>query len=364
MKSPYAADLEPNQPATATFLVVAKEVRQKKTGEHYLSLTLGDRTGHIDAKMWDGVGEVVETFERDDSVRVKGVVQVYQNKPQFTIHKMNRVDEREIDFADFFPSSKRDPQEMFAELQGIVAAFENPHLKALVDGLFADPGIALRYRTAPAAKMIHHAYLGGLIEHVLSLAALARTVAAHYRQIDLDLLLTGVILHDIGKIFELDYERGFSYSDDGQLLGHITIGLRMIGDRIRAIPGFPPKLGALVEHMVLSHHGELAFGSPKAPMFPEALLLHHLDSLDSKMECMRAAAEKDHNIAGNWTSYNTALERVVLKKDKYLGETAAAPPALPPEAGHSVPAAPRTPPAPKPGSLFGEKLTQALGKDS
>jgi len=364
MKSPYAADLEPNQPATATFLVVAKEVRQKKTGEHYLSLTLGDRTGHIDAKMWDGVGEVVETFERDDFVRVKGVVQVYQNKPQLTIHKMIRVDEREIDFADFFPSSKRDPQEMFAELQGIVAAFENPHLKALVDGLFADPGIALRYRTAPAAKMIHHAYLGGLIEHVLSLAALARTVAAHYRQVDLDLLLTGVILHDIGKIFELDYERGFSYSDDGQLLGHITIGLRMIGDRIRAIPGFPPKLGALVEHMVLSHHGELAFGSPKAPMFPEALLLHHLDNLDSKMECMRAAAEKDHNIAGNWTSYSTALERTILKKDKYLGETAGAPPARPPEAGNPMPAAARTPPAPKPGSLFGEKLTQALRKDS
>jgi 3'-5' exoribonuclease len=277
---------------------------------------------------------------------------------------MIRVDEREIDFADFFPASKRDPEEMFAELQGIVAALENPHLKALVDGLFAEAGIARRYRTAPAAKMIHHAYLGGLIEHVLSLAALARTVAAHYQQVDLDLLLTGVILHDIGKIFELNYERGFSYSDDGQLLGHITIGLRMIGDRIRAIPGFPPKLGALVEHMVLSHHGELAFGSPKAPMFPEALLLHHLDSLDSKMECMRAAAEKDHNIAGNWTSYNTALERMVLKKDKYLGETPGAPPARPPEAGHSVPAAPPAPPAPKSGSLFGEKLTQALRKGS
>jgi 3'-5' exoribonuclease len=144
MKSPYATDLEPNQPATATFLVVAKEVRQKTTGEPYLSLTLGDRTGHIDAKMWDNVGEVVETFERDDFVWVKGLVQVYQNKPQLTIHKMIRADEREIDFTDFFPASKRDPEEMFAELQGIVAAFENPHLKALVDGLLADPGVARR----------------------------------------------------------------------------------------------------------------------------------------------------------------------------------------------------------------------------
>jgi 3'-5' exoribonuclease len=192
-----------------------------------------------------------------------------------------------------------------------------------------------------------------LIEHVLSLAALARAMAAHYPQVDADLLLTGVILHDLGKISELNYERGFSYSDDGQLLGHIQIGLRMIDDAIRGIPGFPPRLRTMVEHMVLSHHGELEFGSPKPPMFPEALLLHHLDNLDSKMDCMRATAEKDQNLTGNWTGYNAALERTILKKEKYLGEAAGAAPARPP----------RPAPAPKPGSPFGEKLTQALKKD-
>jgi 3'-5' exoribonuclease len=351
MKSPYVAELEPNQPVTATFLVLAKEVRQKKTGEPYLSLTLGDRTGDIDAKMWDNIGEVVETFERDDFVRVKGAVQVYQNKPQLTLHKLMRVDEREVDFADFFPASKRDPEEMFAELRGLIADLANPYLKALIEGLFADEEVARRYRTAPAAKTVHHAYLGGLIEHVLSLASLGRVMGAHYRQVDADLLLAGVILHDIGKIFELNYERGFSYSDDGQLLGHIQIGLRMIDDAIRGIPGFPPRLRALVEHMVLSHHGELEFGSPKPPMFPEAMLLHHLDNLDSKMECMRATAEKDQNLTGNWTGYNAALERTVLKKEKYLAEAAGSGPARPA-------------PAPKAGSLFGEKLTQALKKDS
>lgn len=353
MKSPYVAELEPNQQVTATLLVLAKEVRQKKSGEPYLSLTLGDRTGDIDAKMWDNAGETAETFERDDFVRVKGVVQVYQNKPQMTVHKLIQVDEREIDFADFFPASKRDPEEMFAELQGIIAGIGNRYLKALLEGLFADGEIARRYRLAPAAKMIHHAFLGGLIEHVLSLAALARVMTAHYKEIDGDLLLAGVILHDIGKIFELNYERGFSYSDDGQLLGHIQIGLGMVDQKVRAIPGFPPRLHSLVAHMILSHHGELEFGSPKAPMFPEALLLHHLDNLDSKLECMRAAAEKDRNITGNWTSYNTALERVVLKKGKYLEENTPAPRPAPAPAAR----------APKADSLFGEKLTQALKKE-
>ncbi len=357
MKSPNVAELEASQAVTATFLVLAKEIRQKKTGEPYISLTLGDRTGDIDAKMWDNVGEVLETFERDDFVRVKGLVQVYQNKPQLTVHKLTRVDEREIDFADFFPASERDPEEMFAELQGIISSLGNPHLKALLENLFADPDIARRYRTAPAAKAIHHAYLGGLIEHVLSMATLARLVAPRYPQVDLDLLLTGVILHDLGKIFELSYGRSFSYSDDGQLLGHIQIGLRMIDEAIRAAPGFPPRLRALVAHMILSHHGEMEFGSPKAPMFAEALLLHHLDNLDSKMECMRATAEKDQNINGNWTSYNSALERCVLKKERYLEESTSPAPAPPRISRQTASSA-------RPASLFGEKLTQALKRDN
>ncbi|MBI4873628.1 MAG: HD domain-containing protein [Acidobacteria bacterium] len=355
MKAPYVADLAASQPVTATFLVLAKEVRQKKSGEPYLSLTLGDRTGDIDAKMWDNIADVVETFGRDDFVRVKGLVQVYQNKPQITLHKLLRVDEREVDFTDFFPASKRDREEMFAELEGIVAKVGNPHLKALLESFLADPDIARRYRTAPAAKMIHHAYLGGLIEHVLSLAALARTMAAHYPHIDLDLLMTGVILHDIGKISELSYERGFTYSDDGQLLGHIVIGLRMLDEKIRAAPDFPPRLRTLVEHMILSHHGELEFGSPKLPLFAEALLLHHLDNLDSKLECMRSTAEKDHNLNGNWTSYSSALDRIVLKKGRFLNPAAEPPPARP---------APAAAPAPRSGSLFGEKLNQALKKET
>ena len=241
MKSPYVTGLEPNKVVTASFLVQSKEIRQKKSGEFYLSLLLGDRTGELDAKMWDNVSEVLDAFDRDDFVQVKGMVQIFHNRPQMTIHKMRLMDESEIDFTDYFPASKRDPEEMWNELRGIVQGISNPHLKALLDAMLDDPDIARRYRRAPAAKQIHHAFLGGLIEHVLSLCALARATAAHYPNIDLDLLLTGIVLHDIGKIYELNYERGFSYSNEGQLIGHISIAVRMVGDKLRALPDFPPR---------------------------------------------------------------------------------------------------------------------------
>jgi 3'-5' exoribonuclease len=407
MKSPYVNEIEPDRVITTNFLVHHKEIRQKKTGDPYLSLMLGDRTGELDAKMWDNVAEIMETFDRGDFVKVKGLIQIFHNRPQLTIHKLRRVAESEIDFADFFPASQRDPAEMWTELRAIAAAMHHPHLKGLIEALLDDPEIARRYRTAPAAKQIHHAWLGGLIEHVLSLCGLAKQVAAHYRFIDYDLLLTGVVLHDIGKIYELNYERGFSYSSEGQLLGHMVIALRMVADKLRGLPEFPVRLRALVEHMIISHHGQLEFGSPKVPQFPEALLLHYLDDMDSKMECMRSTLEKDSHVEGFFTGYNAALDRTVLKKDKFLdpppptpppprapvvappvvAPPAVAPPvvtssvvappvAAPPAVGPPVVAPPvEAPPVvappqavqhplfvngPKPSSAFGDKLMQAL----
>jgi 3'-5' exoribonuclease len=367
MKSPFVADLEFNEVITSIFLVLSKDIRQKKSGEPYLSLMLGDRTGDVEAKMWDNASEVMNTFDRDDFVRVKGLYQIFQNRPQLTVHKMIRIDDAEVEFADFFPASKRSPEDMWAELSAIIAGLGNPHLKALLNAIFSDERVATRYKLAPAAKTVHHAYLSGLIEHVLSICKLARLTASHYIDIDLDLLLAGVMLHDIGKIDELTYHRGFGYSADGQLLGHITIGVRLVEDNIRKIPDFPPKLRSLLEHMILSHHGELEFGSPKAPMFPEALLLHHLDNLDSKMECMRSAVEKDRQVEGCWTTYNSALDRAVLKKLRYLDESAA----LPRNNGASRPAEVDRPPQareeappPRPSiSVFGDKLKQALQTD-
>jgi 3'-5' exoribonuclease len=357
MKSPYIKELEPNQIVSTFFLVQNKEIRQKKTGEPYLSLSLCDRTGELDAKMWDNVVEVMETFERDDFVKVKGLIQIFHNRPQMTIHKMRRVGDDEVEFADYFPASDRDPDEMLAELRGVVAGMSNAHLRGLLNALLDDPEIARRYKIAPAAKQIHHAYLGGLIEHVLSLCGMARLAASHYRAIDLDLLLAGVVLHDLGKIYELSYERGFSYSTEGQLLGHITIAMRMVADKLAVLPEFPPRLRTLVEHMILSHHGRLEFGSPKLPQFPEAMLLHYLDDLDSKMECMRQMVDRDRQVEGLFTGYSPSMERSILKKAKYMEEPAPSPaaPATPPRPPQAAAAE-----VPRPASPFGAKLMQAL----
>lgn len=356
MKSPYVSELEANQTVQGTFLVSYKDVRQKKSGEPYLSLTLIDRSGELDAKMWDNAADAIPTFERDDFVRIKGLLQIFQNRPQLTLHKIQPVPESEVDLADYLPASKRDRDEMFREVQSWIARMTEPHLKQLVQAIFEDPAIAPAFRTAPAAKTVHHNWIGGLMEHVLSLCQLAKAGAANYPHIDFDLLLTGVLLHDIGKIRELHYARSFGYTTEGQLLGHIQIGVQMVLEKMSLVPDFPPRLRDLVVHMILSHHGELEFGSPKIPLFPEALLLHLIDNMDSKMECMRALVDRDPLVTGVWTGFNSALDRSALKKRKYLD-------------GTPDPVAPSPPPKPasRPSeatSVFGDKLRGALGSNS
>ena len=391
MKSPFVDALVPNETVTAQFLVMSKEIRQKKTGEPYLSLHLADRTGEIEAKMWDNVVEVMHTFERDHFVKVKGLAQLYNNRSQFTIHKLRRLEDHEVEFADYFPCSERHPEEMFAELQSIIQGLGNPHLRSFLTLLFEDRGLTEPYKIAPAAKTIHHACRSGLLEHVLSLCGLGKLTAAHYPEVDLDLLLTGIILHDVGKVEELSYERSFSYSAEGQLLGHIVLGLRLVANKLDRLPDFPHKLRVLIEHMIISHHGELEFGSPKVPLFPEALLLHHLDNLDSKMNAMRSVLRKEARSEGDFTGWVASLERVLLRKDRYLNGSpepvaatpgdarpseiiptpaAESPAALPivhpqmPSAVHAqIPAAPRKPEGHRPqmNTLFGEKLQAVLG---
>jgi 3'-5' exoribonuclease len=387
MKSPFIRELKPDEISTAVFLVSTKEVRQKRTGEPYLSMVLSDRTGEIDSKMWDNVAEIVETFDRDDFVKVKGLMQLYNNRPQFTIHKIRRVEDQEVDFSDFFPASKQDPEAMWAELRAIVSAIANDHIRGLLNAFLDDPDLAARFRVAPAAKSIHHAFRSGLLEHVLSLLKLAKLVGNHYgapHNIDLDLLTAGIVLHDIGKIYELSYERGFNYAPEGQLLGHIAIAIRMIAEKLRAFPDFPVPLRNLLEHLVLSHHGQLEFGSPKLPIFPEALLLHYLDDMDSKMENMRALIDKDPQAEGYFSAYSPALGRVALRKTRYLESNpagtvsestggAAKPIAaadissngIHSEHIHSSTASNKTIPvhpgsAPAGNSIFGAKLQQAL----
>ncbi len=298
--------------------MVSKQIKPKKTGEPYLALTLGDRSGQLEAKMWDNVEEVLNAFEQDDFLKIKGLVNKYKNRFQLTIHKVRKLGESEIDFSDYLPKTSRNIDELWQTLTDFVGSFQNPHLKSLVRAFMSDPEIAAAYRNAPAAKTLHHAYIGGLLDHVVSLFRSCDLVCRNYPQVNRDLLLTGVFLHDIGKIHELAYNRSFSYTTRGQLLGHMIIELEMLQAKLALVPDFPPELKTLLEHLIISHHGEYEFGSPKLPMFPEALLLHYMDDLDSKMEAMRAHFEREADLESPWTSYNPSLGRPLLNSAKFL----------------------------------------------
>ena len=311
-----------NKVIISSFVVTTKQVKPKKTGEPYLALTLADRCGQIEAKMWDNVEDAIDAFEQEDFVKVKGLLNRYKNRFQITIHKMRRLADAEVDFADYLPKTSKDIGELWRTLGEFVASFQDPHLKALVQAFMADPEIAIAYRSAPAAKTLHHAYIGGLLDHVVSLFRACDLVSRNYPQINRDLLLTGAFLHDIGKIHELTYTRSFSYTSRGQLLGHMIIELEMLQAKISAIPGFSPEMKTLLEHLIISHHGQYEFGSPKLPMFPEALMLHYLDDLDSKMESMRAHFEREATSDSTWTTYNASLGRVLLDTAKFLRKEA------------------------------------------
>ena len=307
-----------NKVIISSFVVVTKQVKPKKTGEPYLALTLGDRTGQIEAKMWDNVADAIDAFDQDDYIKTKGLINKYKNRFQLTIHKLRRLQETEVEFADYLPKTTKNIDELWQALGDFVATFRNPHLKALLQAFLSDPGIVEGFRNAPAAKTLHHAYIGGLLDHVVSLFRSCDLVAQNYPQINRDLLLTGAFLHDIGKIHELAYTRSFSYTTRGQLLGHMVIEIEMLHAKAAQVPGFPQELKMLLEHLIISHHGQYEFGSPKLPMFPEALMLHYLDDLDSKMESMRAHFEREADMESPWTSYNPSLGRPLLNSAKFL----------------------------------------------
>ncbi len=307
-----------NKVITSTFVVTTKQVKPKKTGEPYLALVLADRCGQIEAKMWDNVDDAIDTFDQDDFLKIKGLLNKYKNRFQITIHKLRRLGDSEVDFADYLPKTTKDVDELWRTLAEFVQSFQDPHLRTLVQAFMSDSEIAAAYRNAPAAKTLHHAYIGGLLDHVVSLFRSCDLVCRNYSQINRDLLLTGAFLHDIGKIHELTYTRSFSYTSRGQLLGHMVIELEMLQAKIAQVPGFPSELKTLLEHLIISHHGQYEFGSPKLPMFPEALMLHYLDDLDSKMESMRAHFEREAESESNWTSYNPSLGRTLLNTAKFL----------------------------------------------
>ncbi|MFB3814821.1 MAG: 3'-5' exoribonuclease YhaM family protein [Terriglobales bacterium] len=327
MKNFYVADAasradDPKQREfQSTFLVVSKQLKPKRTGGDYLAIVLCDRTGQIEAKMWDNIQQFVDKFEADDVVTVKGYVNRFNGRPQLIIQTIVRADPATVDFGDFLPKTDKNIDELWARLGEYVAMVENPHLRALLEAFMRDERIATAFRAAPAAKTLHHAYIGGLLDHVVSLLSLCELACRNYPFVNRDLVFAGAFLHDIGKIHELSYARSFGYTTRGQLLGHMIIELEMVQEKLATVPDFPNELKLLLEHLIISHHGHYEFGSPKLPMFPEALMLHYLDDLDSKMESMRAQCQREAGTSNPWAGWNSSLARPLLDSRKFLDST-------------------------------------------
>jgi 3'-5' exoribonuclease len=322
MKSLFIKDLTADQVITSFFLVHEKEIRNTNTGKPYLRMELGDRSGTVEARMWEQFESFAKEVNRDDFIKVQARVEIYRNKPQLSLQQFRLARPAEIDIADFLAHTPFNVEEMYQALLSDAEGIKNPWLRQLVLKVLCDPQIAARYKRAPAAKVMHHAYIGGLLEHVVGLCGLAKLVAAHYPELDVDLLLTAAMLHDVGKLDELCYERSVAYTVEGQLLGHIVMELETVTRAMDAIEGFPAKLKTVVEHMLISHHGQYEFGSPKLPMIREALVFHYLDDMDSKVAAVRTALAVESG-EENWSAFSGALGRKFLRLDRYLAEAPA-----------------------------------------
>ncbi|SEA46957.1 metal dependent phosphohydrolase [Desulfuromusa kysingii] len=312
----YINQIKERDRVESIFLVRDKITAMAKNGKPYMTLKLMDRTGEVEGRIWDQVDHFSAIFAKNDFIQVNAKASVYMGKMQLVVQDLKKVDEDLVELADFLPVSKRSAQEMRAELEAVLASLTNPHIEALLRAFFDDPEFYALYSKAPAAKAMHHVFLGGLLEHSLAVVALATDVASRYPQVNRDLLICGALLHDVGKVNELTYIRSFDYTDEGKLLGHIVIGVQMVEDRIRGLEDFPHELSMLIKHLLLSHHGQYDYGSPKRPKFLEAVILNFIDDLDSKINGVLTHIDKEPDREENWTNYHRLYDRYFYKGSK------------------------------------------------
>ena len=312
MDRTFIDTIRENDQVEGVFWVKERAMATSRTGAPYLRVRLSDRTGEIEGRIWDGAEEFVALFERGDFVKIKGQATSYQDKLQLNIKSLKRAEENEVSLEDFLPASARDLEEMLLELIAIGQTIENEYLRDLVMAFLEDEEFMVLFKRAPGAKRLHHAYLGGLLEHTLSIANLIKKIKGHYDGIDHDLLLAGAILHDIGKVHELSYDIAFEYTDEGRLLGHIIMGLEMVEERISKIEGFPAELAMLMKHLLISHHGQYEWGSPKRPKTLEAQILYYLDDLDAKVSGIQEFMKKGEQGA-RWTDFHRIFDRFFYK---------------------------------------------------
>lgn len=364
MKKLFVEQIRERDWVDSPFLVRDKIMAMAKNGKPYMTLKLVDRTGEVEARVWDRVDEFSSRFEKDNFIRIQGKASVYLGKMQLVVQDLDAVAEEDVDLADYLPVSGRTVDDMLAELRGKVDSLFDPYLKRLMDAFLADPLFIDRYSIAPAAKSMHHVYLGGLLEHSLAVAGLAEDVSRRYPGVNRDLLVVGALLHDLGKVAELCYERTFDYTDEGKLLGHIVIGVEMLEEKVRQIPGFPRRTATLLKHLLLSHHGQYEYGSPKRPKTLEAVILNFLDDLDSKINGVRTHIEREPDSPGNWTSYHRLYDRYFFKCGCENGSDEAIVPAAPssppsePAPRQSLSPSGGERPSPSPGSSPGKETAR------
>lgn len=302
----YLNSLREGESLREVYLCKQAQVLTSKMGKNYMSLTLQDKTGTVDGKIWD-LGPAVGHFEPMDFVKVDAQVTVFNGANQLNIRQIRKADPGEYVPADYMPSTDKDVKEMYAELMKYIESVKEPHMKQLLKSFFDDAAFAKKFQEHSAARTVHHGFMGGLLEHTLGVTRLCDYTAKNYPVLNRDLLLAAAMFHDIGKLTEISEFPENDYTDDGNLLGHIFLGAEMVGAHIAQIPGFPKQLASELRHCILAHHRKLEFGSPKVPALAEAMALSMADDLDAKMEQFKElfdAPEYD----GGWLGYQRTLE--------------------------------------------------------
>jgi 3'-5' exoribonuclease len=309
----WIADLQPGTDVEESYVVRSKDVRQRRGGGPYIAATLGDRTGEIAALVWENVDQLGKVLDVGSVVIVRGQVQRYNDRLQIVIRKASGVPDDEIDESLYVRSSAVDPDILWKRLQTIIEEVGDEHVRQLLFRVLSDPGVADRLRVAPAARAMHHAFRSGLLEHTVSMATLGREMAVHY-SLNADLVVAGCVLHDLGKIWELDIGPSIEYTDDGRLIGHLTMEVLHVDRLIGEMPSFPDELRRQLLHILLAHHGEYEYGSPRRPKTPEALVVHIADLLDSKMAGMMEAINADGDRDAAWSPFSKILGRFIYRK--------------------------------------------------
>jgi 3'-5' exoribonuclease len=312
------SELREGDEVDQVFLIAEKQLRTNRSGNLYLHLRLSDRTGAISAMMWNVTEKTASRFQSGDYARVDGATQIYNGAMQIIATQVERVDPRTVDETDFFPLGTTDIDQLARRLAEMLRSVRNFPLRNLGEAFLIDDKFMAKFCSAPAGVKNHHAYRGGLLEHVVDMMELTRLVAPRYPEVDSDLLVYGAFLHDVGKIDELTYDRQLGYSDVGQLVGHLVIGVSILDRKIEETvkmsgEPFPAELAARLQHMIVSHHGQYDFGSPKLPMTLEAVVLHSLDDLDAKVRSFHQIMQEDPDVESRWTTYIPQLGRKLFK---------------------------------------------------